>query len=133
MAFESNAAANVLKGFVGIVQTTILPTCYIGLGTGSGTTFTEVNASSYKRQLLGSSALPASQLMTVTGNTATNTNNIIMFPESEENWGTVTQFGLFTAQTGGTPLIYGDLTTGVSVPSGYVPLFRKENFTLTLT
>lgn len=133
MAFASTAAETVLKGFLGMTTSVILSNCYIGLGTGSGTTFTEVTAASYRRQLLGQSNQSATQLMTVTGNTATNLNNIIMFPESEESWGTVTQFGLFTAQTGGTPLIYGDLTTGVSVPTGYVPLFRKENFTLTLT
>lgn len=133
MAFATTAAETVLKGFVGMTTSVILSNCYIGLGTTTGNTFTEVTAASYKRQLLGQSSQPITQLMTVSGNTATNTNNIIMFPESEESWGTITQFGLFSALTGGTPLIYGDLTSSVSVPTGYVPLFRKGNFTLTLT
>ena len=113
---------------------TIAPTCYLGLSTATpssdGSGFSEPG-NGYARSLIGNYQTSATQKMTVTGNSATN-SEIIFFNEATASWGTITHWGIFSAATGGTPLVWGALTTSVSVPGNYVPLFRVNNFTLTL-
>lgn len=50
---------------------------------------------------------------------------IIFFNEAEHyGWGTITHFGIFTSETGGTPIFYGELSSSVQIPKNYIPIFR---------
>lgn len=69
-------------------------------------------------------------------------SKIIMYPEIDQNaWGTIKGFGIFETQEkgAGRPIIWGPLKdasgaiTEVVTQSNYVPLFRKEQFKITLS
>lgn len=51
--------------------------------------------------------------------------DIIFFPESTGDWGTITHFFVCASETS-TPHYWGELTPagGVAIPEGYVPIFR---------
>lgn len=92
---------------------------YIGLSTSApemdGTGVTEPSASAgYKRVLLDSLSEPATG---VVSNEAD-----INFEESTANWGTVTHFVIYDAETvgGGNLLMYGTLSTPRSVETATV-------------
>lgn len=94
---------------------------YLGLSTTTPTTsggnVTEPSSSSgYRRAQL-------SAMGTASDGQIQNTD-IIYMGESLADWGTITHFCIFTNATGGTPIFYGQLTSSVSVPTGYVPIFR---------
>ena len=65
-------------------------------------------------------------------NGSVSNTDIIFFPEATGSWGTITHFGLFTQASGGQLIVYGALTSPITVSANYVPLFRAGNFTLTL-
>lgn len=94
---------------------------YIGLSTTepneNGGNFTEPStANGYKRSKL--------DVMTSASDGQTQNSDIIFFALSREaGWGTITHFGVFTTQTGGTPYYTGELTTAVQIPAGYIPIF----------
>ena len=96
---------------------------YLGLSTTTpnvnGGNVTEPSSSSgYRRaQLTSMGSASDGQIQN---------NDIIYMGESLSNWGTITHFCIFTSATGGTPIFYGQLTSSVSVPTGYVPIFRKD-------
>lgn len=48
-------------------------------------------------------------------------SDIIFFPESLASWGTITHFVIYSS---GSVIFYGALDSSVTVPSGYVPIFR---------
>jgi len=86
-----------------------LPTAYyVGLSTATptiaGTGAKEPAGSDYVRQAL------SGKLGAPTDGLISNTSSID-FPTSETNWGTVTHFVIYDAQTGGNLLMYGALTT----------------------
>lgn len=101
-------------------------TWYVGLGTTAtvpaddGTGFTEVAGGSYARQSTSGATWAAA-----TGSApATKSNGaVITFPQATASWGSVGYFGLFTAVSGGTPQIWGALTTPISVGSGSTASF----------
>lgn len=103
-------------------------TWYVGLGTTAtvpaddGTGFTEVSTSgtAYARQATSGATWNAA-----TGAApATKSNGVtITFPQATASWGSVGYFGLFTAASGGTPQIWGPLTTPISVGSGSTASF----------
>lgn len=66
------------------------------------------------------------------GGSISNTNNIIFFPEATANWGTITHFGIFTSKISSIPIMWGALTTPITVPSGYIPIFRAGALTVSL-
>ena len=94
---------------------------YIGLSTTTpnenGGNFTEpTTANGYKRSKL--------DVMTAASDGQTQNNDIIFFALSREaGWGTITHFGIFSAQYGGTPYYTGELTPAVQIPAGYIPIF----------
>lgn len=94
---------------------------YIGLSTTTpsvtGANVSEPSSSTgYKRMQLHS--------MGTASDGQIQNADIIFFPESLSSWGTITHFLVYTASSGGTPIFYGALNSSVSVPSGYVPIFR---------
>lgn len=141
-----NAFLNDLFGRGG--KTYPLPTaseCWIGVSTttpsigGSGTItgFTEPAASTgYARTLLGKYNQSGTYVMSAAANSSiTNGQNFIFFDEAKTGgggFGTVTYFGLFSAKTGGTPILAGQLTTSVTVAEGNVLIFRPNNLTVSM-
>lgn len=94
---------------------------YIGLSTTtptpSGGNVTEPPSSS------GYSRIQLSSISTANDALVQNTD-VIYMGESLSDWGTITHFCVFTGKTGGSPIFYGELTSPVSVPTGYIPIFR---------
>lgn len=109
---------------------------YIGLSTTVPTislsgdkydviNFTEPSGESgYSRPLIGNYQAPTSQKFGYDNRGNVSNTDIIYFPEATESWGNVLYFGIFSTQTGGVPLVWGELTAPVEVPANYVPLFR---------
>lgn len=134
-----NTANQILNCFFGRTNNVSLgSTCYIALSTttpsADGSNFTEpASGTGYARVLIGNYSQTNTQLMTAASNgSISNTDNIIFFPEATSSWGTITHFGLFSAKTGGIPIMYGALSSSISVPSGYIPIFRAGALTVSL-
>lgn len=94
---------------------------YIGLSTTeptvTGTNFSEpASSTGYKRVQLS--------VMGTASDGQIQNSDIIFFPESLEAWGTITHFGVFTNSSGNTPHYVGALNEAVTIPVGYVPIFR---------
>lgn len=110
---------------------------YIGLSTTTpkedGTNFTEpfipegavddegepIKINEYQRvHLAGVMGDPENAIIKNSG--------IIFFNEAEHyGWGTITHFGIFTSQTGGTPIFFGEVPP-VNIPKNYIPIFRAK-------
>lgn len=136
----TNATANsILNAFFGRTnQITLASTCYIGLSTttptATGDNFTEPSeANGYSKVLIGNYNQSNTMLMeAASGGSISNTNSIIFFPEALAGWGTITHFGIFTSKSSSTPIMWGALSTSITVPSGYIPIFRAGALTVSL-
>lgn len=123
MPFTTSQATSIL-------QSVIKSTTYIGLSTttptAAGGNFTEPSSSSgYERSKFGEQDASKSAQIANGG--------IIFFNESlGDGYGTVTHFGLFSSASGGTPFFVGELTPAMSIGSGYVPIFRKQQLVIGL-
>lgn len=123
------------------------PTPYLGLFTkmpgADGTGGTEASYAEYCRVALNTTGVEGNAIMAnaaaETGEgddagkqlSATKNQEIIYFPESETAaGGTVVGFGLFSAKTGGTPYLWGELENSVTIAKNAVPLFRIGEFIL---
>lgn len=139
MAFTYNASTSILNALTGKAQNvSLLSNCYLGLSSTApekdGSNFTEPEASTgYARAVVGLANQAATQVMGTPSEGSITNKDIIFFPEAGTSWGTLTHFGLFTAPTGGTLILYGSLSTPITVAANYVPLFRAGNFTLNLS
>ena len=90
-----------------------MPTIYIGVGTGAFTEAggggPEIATGEYARQIMTfSSAVSRS---------ASNDGSVT-FPEALSSWGTISDFSLWDALSGGNMLYYATFSSGISVPSG---------------
>lgn len=84
---------------------------YLGVGTGNddaGLTG-EPSGNGYARQ---------SVTFTVSGDTASNSGAITFGPNTTSDWGTMASVGIFTASTGGSPVIVGALTAAKAIAVG---------------
>lgn len=103
---------------------------YLGLSStepnmdGSGATEPSV-AAAYAR-------VPLTTLSVPTNGVITNTDDIT-FPESTNNWGTMTHFVLYDSATGGNLLMYNELTQPRSIESATIVMVKPDNLKLTLT
>ena len=93
---------------------------------GTHVTYQEVTGTGYARA-------PLSLAMDRADKGSITNKEIIYFPEAESAWGKATHFGIFDRKTEGEPTIFGALTAPVDIKPNYVPLFRAEQFKLTLT
>jgi len=136
----TNATANsILNAFFGRTnQISLASTCYIGLSTttptATGDNFTEpLETSGYSKVLIGNYNQSNTMLMdAASGGSISNTNSIIFFPEATASWGTITHFGIFTSKSSSTPIMWGALSSSITVPSGYIPIFRAGALTVSL-
>ena len=126
----------------------LIPTstaCYIGMSTtkptfnGDGiiTNFTEpASTTGYRRARLGLYNNENTWLMDAAKKgSITNGSNFIFFDEAtvgQGGFGELKWFGLFSVQTGGNPILAGELTTPVTVPAGNVLIFRPKNLTVSM-
>ena len=129
-------------------RSSLIPTstaCYIGMSTtkptfndsGIITNFTEpASVTGYSRARLGHYNNEATWLMDAASKgSITNGENFILFDEAtvgQGGFGELKWFGLFSAQTGGNPILAGELTTAVTVPAGNVLIFRPNNLTVSM-
>lgn len=147
MAISASAATQILNNLVGKVAGQggstpggIVPNAYLALSltvpNSDGTNFTEPGGG-YARTFLGNAQSGTNHLITVNGATASNADKIIFFNEAIADWTPaendyIKYWGIFSAATGGTPVLWGALTSNVKVPQGYVPIFRAGNFVLSV-
>ena len=134
-----NTANSILNAFFGRSQyASLASTCYIGLSTttpdANGNNFTEpASETGYSKVLIGNYNQSNTMLMdAATEGTISNSSNIIFFPEATSTWGTISHFGIFTSKTATTPIMWGALSTSISVPSGYIPIFRAGALNVSL-
>ena len=129
-------------------KSSLIPTstaCYIGMSTtvptvndsGVITNFTEpASVTGYRRARLGLYNNEATWLMDAAKNgSITNGEKFIFFDEAtvgQGGFGELKWFGLFSAQTGGSPILAGELTSPVTVPDGNVLIFRPNNLTVSM-
>lgn len=119
--------------------------CYLGVSTttptlsaaGVITNFTEPGAATgYKRVRLGIKGNTATYTMdaAASGEIKNGSNKIYISTavEGGGGFGTVTHFGLFSAQTGGAPVMAGALTTPVTVPEGNTLLIYENNLKVSM-
>lgn len=93
----------------------LLDGVYVSLHTDNpGTTgANEVSESSYVRQ-------PASFANTGSNPTTAANTGIVQFPQAEENWGEITHFGLWSAETDGDFLGWAAVLTPKEITIGDV-------------
>ena len=129
-------------------RSSLIPTsaaCYIGMSTtvptvndsGIITNFTEpASVTGYRRARLGLYGNDGTWLMDAAKNgSITNGSNFIFFDEAtvgQGGFGELKWFGLFSAQTEGSPILAGELTSPVTVPAGNVLIFRPKNLTVSM-
>ena len=140
MAMSESCKSTILSAMTGKSQyASIASTCFIGLlksittSSENGTIFLEPETSAgYGRTQIGNYQNGQGQLMgTPSGGKITN-SQIVYFPEATADWGTVNYFALYTSASGGTPFLWGALSEPVSIPSGYVPLFRVGKLSISI-
>lgn len=124
MGFTRDRASSILAAQMANV--------YIGLSTTApnenGGGFTEPSAGNgYER-----AEFLAGNMNTTIKAQITN-EKIIFFNESVEGgYGTVTHFGMFSSKTGGAPFFTGVLKVPMTIPAGYVPIFRAHQLVIGL-
>ena len=137
MGMSVTARGSIVKTLTGRAQNiSIAPECYIGLfsSTPSADGANEITGAGYERTLIGSHQSVGSQAMGDVDSSGKATNvSTIFFPEAEAGWGTVTHFALFNTKTGGSPHLWGELTSPVAINAGYVPIFKPGALSITLT
>ena len=118
--------------------------CYIGVSTTTPTIsagkisgFTEPDPSTgYVRTRLGIGENSATWVMDAAANSEiANGTNFVFFDEAASGvggFGTITWFGLFSAKSGGQPLVAGQLLNSVTVNEGNVLIFRPNNLKISM-
>ena len=119
--------------------------CWLGVSTttpvqnsdGTIGNFTEpAAATGYARARLGVRGNAATYKMDAAANSEIkNGSEEIHFNQALAGgvgFGTVTHFGLFTAQSGGTLVVAGALTEAVTVPAGNVLLVRVDQLKMSM-
>lgn len=114
--------------------TTLTPpaTLYFGLSTTSiqedGTGITEPVANGYTRVAVANNSTSFN-----VSTTSTKTNKIeVAYPSATGNWGTIVDFFISDAASGGNIICYGTLNVSKTVTSGDILSFAANNLTITL-
>lgn len=134
MAGFSDALENaILDHYFGGPDKTRPATLYVGLSTTTpaddGSNFTEPSGSGYARVSKTNNAtnFPAAAAGLKSNGTA------VTFPQaSGGSWGTVTHWGIFEASTGGSPTVWGALTSSKTIGDGDTPEFAIGALDITL-
>lgn len=122
---------NLIAGNVFKTKTSpgIPSTYHLGLSTTapnvSGGGVTEPSDSAYKRIALSGLGAP--------NNGAVANTSIIEFPESTQDWGTVSYYCIYDSATGGNLLMYGQLAKSRIVEANTVMIVRADSLKLSVT
>ena len=129
MPFNTTYATNILNWIIGKTAQSSLPAhskVFLGLCSNDpeadNGTFTELSGGSYGRVLINQYNQEFPGLMSVSGRAMSNSKQI-GFNKATAKWTTAKGFGLFTAETGGTPFYYAKLKNPVDTDPGAVFLF----------
>lgn len=101
---------------------------YIALYTTStddNNTVAEITAAGYTRKQVTFNAPTVSGTSTIVTNAAG-----ILFPVAEADWGTITNIGLFDAQSAGNLLYHGALATPKEILTGDILTFLEQDLTI---
>ena len=143
MSALTDFSENKLIDFLLRAQSFAAPsTLYFALYTAAPTDSgggTEVSGGSYARAAYGCSLANWAGTQSAGSTTAssgtsgaTSNNNAVTFPAPTANWGSVTNWGIFDAVSGGNLLYHGALTTAKTVNNGdAAPVFASGAFVLT--
>ena len=111
-------------------------TLYLGLSTttisATGTNITEPSGNGYARVSITNNTtnFPVS---TTVGGKAVKTNGVtLQFPEATGAWGTVTNWFLSTASSGGTIVAYGVLGTSRAIIATDIPIVQANQLVIRL-
>ena len=136
MPFNDSYANQILNfAFAKVYQLTPPSTVYIGLSSNNpeadGGTFTELSGNGYHRVLVSvrNETYP-NVINSATDRYIVNTKQV-NWTKATGDWIDAKGFGLFSAETGGTPFFYGKLEEPVSVKAGSVALFDPYAFKIT--
>lgn len=122
---------NLIAGnvFHSDTETAIPTNYYLGLSTTtptvSGTGVSEPSSNSgYKRLLIDSFTVPSN-------GTVANTS-VLRFPISTDNWGVVTHYVIYDAETGGNLLMYAALKNSKTIEADTLSVFDVEDIALSV-
>lgn len=137
MALTYDGANALLTCLCGKSGTYPYSSVYVGLSTtppsADGQGITEPSGNGYGRVLLGVGTQESTQKMSTPAYGQTANTEIVYFPEATGNWGECTHFCLFSAETGGTCIAYGQLTNAIRPENQTVPIIRVGAFTMQMT
>lgn len=120
MSASDEYETKILQSWFGKVTSTIPNDYFFATykGTpGDGTVPAEPTGGSYARASIPNGTAN----WTVSGSQASNASAIRMATASAD-WGTIYGWGLHAGTSGGTPVVYGTLTTPVVIVSGQAPI-----------
>lgn len=128
MPFSTTYANEILNYTIAKTNALTAPSkVYIGLSSNDpeadNGTFTELQGGNYNRVLVSIKGESFPDYLSSASNREIGNVKQINWLKSTSAWPTAKGFGLFSAETGGTPFFYGKLDEPVEVPSGAVALF----------
>lgn len=124
--FLNTVAGNL---FLSDTSTPLPDAYYLGLSTtapsADGTGVTEPSSSAgYRRVEITDLSAPVSGVVTSTID--------IEFPESLDDWGTISHYAVFDSETNGNLLIYGSLQRARSMDEGSILTIRAGDLTFSV-
>lgn len=129
-ALEIEIGKHLLRTGSWTKPTAIWVALFTTMPVDAGTGGTEVSGTGYARIQHG----PSDATWTVPTTSGVFANiGIIQFGSPTADWGTIVGFGLYTAVTSGTLLVYGTLTDNTVVNNGDpAPAFADGSLTVTI-
>jgi hypothetical protein len=119
--------------FDGIVDSP--DTWYVGLSTstpsvtaGVVSNFSEPSGNGYTRVAVSQN----SDAWATADEGITSNNNYIDFPRTTGAWGAITHFGIFLANSGGVPVIWGKLSSSITPATNSIPSFSPNSLIISL-
>lgn len=106
--------------------------------TADGSGMAEPSGDNYSRVLIGYYGQSLTYKMDAASAGVTTNGDAIQFPEvydgsSTGDWGTITHYAMFDAETGGNMLMFGALSASINAVDGKVPLVRAGDLDVTLS
>lgn len=127
MAMSTSGEALVLDWLLTTSAATRPTTWYLALHTGAA------GANGASNEIVGNGYARQSQTFTRASNVATGVSLLTFGPDTTANWGTVTDYSLWTAVTGGTCLWVGVFGASVAFSVGDSATVAGSGLTFTLT
>lgn len=124
----STSGQNLLMTWLLTANAATRPTAwYLALHTGAS------GANGASNEIVGNGYGRQSETFTVSANVGTAVSNLTFGPNTTTNWGTVTDFSLWTAISSGTCLWVGTFSASVAFSVGDSATVAASGLTFTLT